>query len=90
MNTIIVSKAAQTLPKIIQDTIKNCEETVIVSEDGSVVLIDQNEWESIQETLKILQDPISLKALLDGHKTRDEGKKPKSATVEEVFNDLQA
>ncbi len=90
MNTIIASKAAQTLPQLIQDTIKNCEETIIVSEEGSVVLIDQNEWESIQETLKLLQDPIAFKALLDGHRAREQGENPKSFTVDEVFNDLQS
>ncbi len=69
-------------------TIKNCEETLIVSETGSVVLIDQAEWENIQETLRLLHDEESLKALLESHKARDQGVRPDSVSVGEAFYDL--
>ncbi len=45
MISIGVEKAARTLPRLIQDTITNCEETLIVSDTGSVVMIEQAEWE---------------------------------------------
>ena len=70
-------------------TIKNVEEVVIVSDYGSVVVVDQNEWESIQETLRLLKDKRSLKALLESHKLRDENKKIKAKSVDEAFYDLQ-
>ncbi|MCP4104167.1 MAG: hypothetical protein GY749_01295 [Desulfobacteraceae bacterium] len=78
MISITVQKAAQTLPKLVQDTLKNCEETLIVSDTGSVVLIDQTEWDNMQETLNLLRDKKSLKALTEGHKIRGHGLKPDS------------
>ena len=89
MYPIGVQQASRTLPKIIRDTVINCEETIIVAEEGSVVMIDEREWEHIKETLKLLQDKDSLKALLEGHKERDKGNSSESISTEEAFHDLQ-
>ncbi|MGK5094817.1 hypothetical protein WDW89_22755 [Deltaproteobacteria bacterium TL4] len=88
MNTIGIKQAAKALPQLIHDTLCNSEETLIVSEEGTVVMIDQHEWENMQETIKLLRDPISLNALLEGQKARDEGKVQESVSVEEAFHDL--
>ncbi len=90
MNTVTVQNVKNMLPDLVQNTIENCEETVIVSDAGAVVLIDQREWERIRETLRLLKDKTSLKALLDGHKARDTGLPVKTSTIEEEFYDLQA
>ncbi|SLM33116.1 conserved hypothetical protein [Desulfamplus magnetovallimortis] len=89
MNTVGVQQAISTLPEIIKSTIDNCEETVIVSDSGSVVLIDQREWDNISETLRLFHDKKSLKALIEGHEVRDKGLIPTSITTEEAFYDLQ-
>lgn len=89
MNAVSVQTAMKDLPELIDRTIKNTDEMVIVSDAGSVVVIDQNEWESIQETLRLLRDSRSLKALLESHKLRAEGKKIESKSIEEAFFDLQ-
>ena len=73
MNTVSVQNVKNMLPDLIQNTIDNSEETVIVSDAGAIVLIDQRKWERIRETLRLLKDKTSLKALLDGHKLRDKG-----------------
>ncbi len=88
MISVNVEKAARTLPGLIHHTLMNCEETVIVSENGAVVMIDQAEWENMKETLNLLRDRKSLKALLDGHRQRDLGRIPDSVTVENAFYDL--
>ncbi|MCP4351609.1 MAG: hypothetical protein GY795_39595 [Desulfobacterales bacterium] len=88
MISIGIEKAAQTLPQLIQDTITNCEETVIVSDTGSVVLIDQAEWENLQETLRLLRDKKSLEALISGHKQRNQGVRPDGVSIEKAFYDL--
>ncbi len=90
MLAINMQQAVQTLPQLIRQTLENCEETVIVSDLGAVVLVDQREWENMLETVRLFQDKISLKALLEGHRGRDIGKKPDSVTVEEAFYDLPA
>jgi hypothetical protein len=64
MNAIGLQQATQTLPQLIQQTLNNCEETIIVSDAGAVVMSDLREWENMQETLRLLHDKISLKALL--------------------------
>ena len=89
MNAIGLQQAIHTLPQLIQKTLDNCEERIVVSDAGAVVVIDQCEWEHILETLRLLQDRTSLKALLDGHNTRDAGESPDAVTLEEAFDDVQ-
>ncbi|KOR32432.1 hypothetical protein TI05_07295 [Achromatium sp. WMS3] len=89
MHTIEIQQAIRTLPQLIQNTIQNCEQTTIVTESGSVVLINQQEWEHIQETVRLLQDKTSLQALLYGHEERNKQNCPQGLTVEEAFRDLQ-
>ena len=76
------------LPLVIEETIKNCDETLIVADCGAVIMIDKAYWEEIQETLRLLQDPKSLAALLEGHQQRDQGLIPSGKTISEVFHDL--
>lgn len=89
MNTLTVNKALTNFPKLIENTINNFEETIIVSDSGSVVMISQSEWNSIMETIKLLTDKQSLKALIEGQKNREEGKKSESKTIQEAFYDIQ-
>jgi len=63
MNTIGIQQAVKNLPQIIQYTLDNCEETVIVSDRGVVVMVDQHEWENMRETLRLFRDKKSLDAL---------------------------
>ena len=87
MVSITLNNAVGNLPKIIADTIRNQEETVIVTDDGAVVMLSQDNWDSMLETLRLLRDKKSLKALLEGQARRKKGinfgKSP-----EEIFYDL--
>ena len=85
MKTIQLKSAEKNLKKIIEKTLAEHEETVIVSEKGSVVLVDEKEWEHLKETLRLLNDKKSLSALLNSHRIRDEGKEPEGKSVEEIF-----
>jgi PHD/YefM family antitoxin component YafN of YafNO toxin-antitoxin module len=89
MNTLSLQEASSNLPRIIENTRKNGDETLIVSELGAVIMVDESYWEEIQETLRLLRDKKSLTALLDGHHQRDKGIIPQGRTISEVFNDLQ-
>jgi PHD/YefM family antitoxin component YafN of YafNO toxin-antitoxin module len=89
MNTLSLQEASSNLPNIIENTIKNSDETVIATDLGAVIMIDENHWEEIQETLRLLKDKKSLAALLDGHRQRDQAMVPQGKSIEEVFNDLQ-
>jgi PHD/YefM family antitoxin component YafN of YafNO toxin-antitoxin module len=89
MQVVSINNALKDLPGLIDRTIKDVEELLIVSDQGSVVMVDQDEWESIQETLRLLQDKKSLNALLESHKLRDENREIEAKSLEEAFYDLQ-
>jgi len=88
MNAITINNAISNFPQIVKNTINNYEETLIVGEQGSVVLISQQEWNSIMETIRLFRDKKSLKSLVDGHNARKKGLTNKSKPVEEAFYDL--
>ncbi|MDM8558078.1 hypothetical protein [Candidatus Parabeggiatoa sp. HSG14] len=88
MNALSLQEASTNLPYVIAETIKNSDETLIVSDEGAVIMIDKDYWEEIQETLCLLRDKKSLAALLDGHQQREQGLTPPGKTIDEVFNDL--
>ena len=88
MNALTLQQASTNLPYIIAETIKNHDETLIVSDNGAVIMIDKDYWEEIQETLRLLRDKQSLAALLEGHRQRDQDRIPPGKTMDEVFNDL--
>lgn len=65
------------------------EAVSIATPKGAVVVIEQRDYEAMQETLRLLSDKKSLKALLDAHALRDNNQPLPSYSVEEVFSDLQ-
>ncbi len=83
MNTLSLREATSNLPNIIENTIKNSDETLIVTDFGAVIMIEKEYWE---ETLRLLRDKKSLAALLEGHQLRDQGIIPPGKTINEVFN----
>jgi len=60
MRTVTLDQAIIDLKSIIHRTIRDNDETVISSSEGSVVVLDENEWSNIKETLRILSDKESL------------------------------
>ena len=88
MKTITLEQASQDLTSHINYTLSTHEEINIASVNGAIVMMPQCDYESMQETLRLLADKKSLKALLDGHDARDNKTQLKSYTVEEVFSDL--
>lgn len=89
MNMIPVQEASQNLADIISKTIDDSDENAIVSDVGVVILVPHQHWDSIQETLRLLQDKRSLQALLEGHRVRELGQPVEAVTVNEAFGDLQ-
>ncbi len=89
MKTVTISKAMSELKSMVDYSLDSHEEINIATDNGSVILLPQEDYESMKETLNLLMDKKSLKALLDGHEDRSQGKRPKSLSVEDVFSDLQ-
>ena len=88
MRTVTLEHAITNLESIIQNTIRDHDETIIASREGSVVVIDESEWSNIKETLRLLSDKESLTALLESHAIRDRGGKPVGLSAEEAFGDV--
>ena len=88
MRTVTLDQAGADLKAIIQQTIRDKDETVIASSDGAVVVLDENEWLNIKETFRLFTDKQSLSALMESHAIRERGEKPKGITPEEAFKDV--
>ena len=88
MHTVTFDVASKNLTNLILQTIKEKEETVIVTGDGSVVILDESEWSHIRETLRLLSDKESLTALIESHAIREKGMRPEGIGPEEAFKDV--
>ena len=88
MHTVTLKEADRDLKGIIRRAIRDKDETVIASDEGAVVILDEAEWSNIKETLRLLSDKESLSALLESHMSRDRGERPEGTTAEEAFKDV--
>jgi len=88
MKTVTIDTAMNDLKSMVHYTLKNNEEINIASDEGSVVMLSYDDYMAMKETLHLIADKKSLKALLSGHLDRDEGRIPDGKTLKEVFSDL--
>ncbi len=89
MRTVTIDQAINDLISVINYSLKTREEITISTNDGSVIILPQEDYEAMQETLSLLMDKKSLHAVLKGHSYREDGKTPKSYSVKEVLNDIK-
>ena len=89
MHTITYDTAARDLKAIILKAVKDKDETIIATNEGSVVILDEREWSHIKETLRLLSDKESLAALMGSHSIRDQGGRPEGIAPEDAFRDLK-
>jgi antitoxin YefM len=66
MTTLNVTEARANLYKLIEDVSVNHEPVVITSKRGNVVLLAENDWNSINETLHLLSVPGMRESILEG------------------------
>ena len=88
MYSVTMPEAGRKLPQLCEMTVRDSETVVVVREDGNVVMVSESDWVSAQETLRVLRDKVALRALLAGHRDRDEGRVPPGKPLEAVFQDL--
>lgn len=89
MQFYTLQQASTDLGRVIASALRNQEEAAIISDSGTVILIPEEEFASMRETLRLLNDRRSLSALLAGHARRDAGQAPDSLSVDQAFYDLQ-
>ena len=66
MTTLNVTEARANLYKLIDDTLVNHEPVVITGKRGNAVLLAEDDWNAINETLHLLSVPGMRESILAG------------------------
>ena len=66
MTTLNVTEARANLYKLIDDTTVNHEPVVITGKRGNAVLLAEDDWNAINETLHLLSVPGMRESILEG------------------------
>ena len=66
MTTLKVTEARANLYKLIDDTLANHEPVVITGKRGNAVLLAEDDWNAINETLHLLSAPGMRESILEG------------------------
>jgi len=90
MKTITIEQAESNFNKVIQYALTTHDEVNIVSNEGAVVVMPQDDYQEMLETLRLLSDKNSLNALLEGHKARRNNETLTSRGIDEAFSDIQS
>ena len=69
MPTLSATEARANLYRLIDETSLSHDPIVITGKRGNAVLISEDDWRSIQETLYLLSIPGMRESLLEGLKT---------------------
>jgi antitoxin YefM len=69
MTTLNVTEARANLYKLIDDTLVNHEPVVITGKRGNAVLLAEDDWTAINETLHVLSVPGMRESILEAQKT---------------------
>jgi len=69
---INASAARQNFFHLIEDTIKNHEPVMVTSKQGNVIIISEEDYKAIQETLYLLSVPGMRESIVDGMKATPE------------------
>ncbi len=69
MRTITATEARKEIYHLIDETAANGEPVQITGKRNNVVLISEDDWRSIQETLYLMSVPGLREAIVEGMKT---------------------
>jgi PHD/YefM family antitoxin component YafN of YafNO toxin-antitoxin module len=73
MKNVTAGKAQESLPRLLEEIAVSHEPIQIISDSSNGVLIAEEDWRSIQETLFLLSIPGMRESIRDGLKTPLEG-----------------
>ena len=87
MQAVSISEARRRLFELREHIVEDHEQVIVTHKHGNIVIISMEEWESYQETLRLLKDKAALKALIQSFEDREKGTIT-GKSVEEVFSDV--
>ncbi len=82
MTTLTASQARQSLFELLKKSVKGHIPVKITSKNGDVVLLSQEDYESLLETLELLSTPGMLKSIREA---RQDIKQGRTKSLKEVF-----
>lgn len=82
MTTMTATFARQNLFDLLKKSIKQHLPVRITSKAGDAVLISEEEYESLLETLELLSEPAMAKSI---HEAREDIKAGRTKSIKEVF-----
>lgn len=69
MNTITISNLRKNIFAIADNVIKSSQPTLITSKTGNTVMVSEEDWNAVQETLYLLNVKGMRESLADGKNT---------------------
>jgi len=69
MTTVTASEARATLYRLIDDATSSHQPILITGKRNNAVLVSEEDWSSIQETLHLLSVPGMRESIIEGLKT---------------------
>ncbi|MCI5143081.1 MAG: type II toxin-antitoxin system Phd/YefM family antitoxin [Candidatus Electrothrix sp. ATG1] len=66
MSTITATQARSKLYRLIDDTVASHQPVTITGKRGNAVLISEEDWQAVQETLYLLSVPGMRKSIREG------------------------
>ena len=69
MKSVTVTQARKNLYKLVDDTAEASEPIYIYGKRSNAVLISEEDWQSIQETLFLISIPGMRESIINGMKT---------------------
>ena len=69
MKAVNITQARKDIYNIVHDTIQNHEPVQILSKNGNAVLVSENDWRAIEETLYLVSIPGMAQSIIDGMNT---------------------
>ena len=87
MEALSISEARKRLFELRQRVVDDNESVIMTHKQGNVVLLSMDEWEAYQETVRLLNDKVALKALVDSFVAHD-ARKTQAKMPDEIFSDV--
>lgn len=66
MKVVNATQARRNIGKLIDEALESKEPIQIIGKRGNVILISENDWHAIQETLYLLSIPGMREAIIEG------------------------
>lgn len=82
MTTLTATQARQNLFHILKKSVKSHTPVRITSKAGDVVLVSEEDYESLQETLELLSIPGMAKSV---HEAKEDIKTRRTKSIKDVF-----